>query len=121
MIKAEQIERQNIVMVDLGAIPHPTHNENLGHEQAGIRPCLILKSIDVSELVVIVPLTTTNRSYLYSVVEIPQGTANLPELSFALCHQIRTVSHDRIQKFVGVLPDEYFDKILEVLTDFLEL
>lgn len=88
MIRAEQIERQHIVMADLVAVPHTTHYENLGHEQAGLRPCLILKSIDVAELVVIVPLTTTNRTYLYSVVEISQNTANLPETSYILCHQI---------------------------------
>lgn len=117
MIRAEQIDRQNVVWVDLGTIP----DEVRGHEQANKRPCLILKTLDVSALAVVIPITTTDRTNLWSVVKIPKGIANLTEDSYALCYQIRSVSYERIIDFMGVLPDEHFNKVLEVLTDFLEL
>ncbi len=93
----------DVVYVDLGTVL----NEVLGHEQAGNRPCIIIKPLDELKLAIIVPCTSKAHKLRghYSVVEIEQDAGNLGETSYALCHQIRTISTDRIRNTIGHLPD----------------
>lgn len=88
--------KAGIYMVDLGAIPE----EVKGHEQANKRPCLIIQPINNLQLAVIIPFTTKSKSYLYSVVEVEKGIGNLTSKSYALCHHIRSVSYERIEKHI---------------------
>ena len=105
-------------MVNLGNPPR----EAVGHEQAFNRPCLVVQSLPTLKLAVIVPLTTKGgTSKLFSVVPVKKGTAGLNEDSFILCHQIRTVSNDRIIRHIGKMPNLDFNKVLTVLADFLEV
>lgn len=109
--------RAEIVMVDLGQVP----DQVKGHEQANARPCLIIKPIDAIKLAVVIPFTSQTKSTIYSIVEIKKGQGGLTSNSFALCHQIRSISYDRIGKRIGLLPNQDFFKILTVLSDFLEI
>ena len=75
-------------------------NPIAGHEQAGSRPALIV-SVDglnasAAGLVIVVPLTTTDRR-LPTRVEIvpPEGGVRAP--SFAMCEQVRAISVDRLR------------------------
>ncbi|PBQ33903.1 growth inhibitor PemK [Sphingobacteriaceae bacterium] len=107
-----------IVNVDLGLPPTSIK----GHEQAKLRPCVVIKSFSSMQLAVVLPVTGSSPpSHLYTYVLVPAGEAGLTKDSFVLCHQIRTVSFDRIQKSIGKLGTKDFLKIKAVLSDTLEL
>lgn len=107
-----------IINVNLGIPP----KEIKGHEQGMERPCVVIKSFNNLDLVVIVPLTTKEAKYsLFTIVKIPKGTAGLTADSYALCHQIRTISFDRITSKRAKLDKKDILKIHSVLIDTLEL
>jgi mRNA interferase MazF len=107
-----------IVDVDLGLPP----GEVKGHEQGNLRPCVVVKSLGNLGLVIIVPCTSKEPKVpLYTVVRLNQGSAGLTTDSFALCHQIRTVSISRIVKERGRLDAKEILKIHSVIADTLEL
>jgi len=73
-------------------------------------------------LIIIVPCTTTFPKYsLYTIVKLNKGQGGLTSDSFALCHQIRTISVDRITRKRGQLGMTEILKIQTVLLDTLEL
>jgi mRNA interferase MazF len=110
--------RSEVVLVDLGKVP----TQIVGHEQANKRPCLIIQTLDFSDLAVVIPFTSKiPPTQIYSIVKVLAGAGGLTADSYALCHQIRSVSYHRIVKSMGVLPDRDFNKILTVLADFIEL
>ena len=110
--------RTEVVMVDLGAVP----SQAVGHEQANKRPCLIIQTLDYAELAVVVPFTSQRPpAAIYSIVKVPKHLGGLTADSFALCHQIRSVSYKRISRIIGTLPDRDFNKVLTVLADFIDL
>ena len=107
-----------IINVDLGAPP----KEIKGHEQGFERPCIVIKSFNNLELAIIIPLTSKTPPYsLFSIVKIDKGTAGLTADSYALCHQIRTISFDRIISKRARLSEKDVLKIQAVLLDVLEL
>lgn len=83
--------RGEIWLVDL--------NPTRGHEQAGIRPGLIVSTDYFNSgpagLVVIVPITTTKAKIpLHIEVNPPEG--GLKERSFIKCEDIRSVAKERL-------------------------
>ena len=93
-----------------------------GHEQGFIRPCVIIKAFNNLEIAVIVPCSTKEPRYsLYTIVKILKGIGGMVSDSYALCHQIRTISFDRIIKRRGHLPQNDILKISSVLSDALDL
>ncbi|QQS30204.1 MAG: type II toxin-antitoxin system PemK/MazF family toxin [Sphingobacteriales bacterium] len=107
-----------IVNVNLGEPP----KEIKGHEQGWERPCIIIKSFNNLGLAVVVPMTTKKPKYsLYTIVKFDKGTAGLTADSYALCHQIRAISFDRILSKRAKLDNKNMLKILSVLLDTLEL
>lgn len=75
-----------------------------GHEQAGVRPALIV-SVDLfnagpAELVVAAPITRTHRGVRWHVqVKPPEG--GLVADSFILCENVRSVSKKRLKRIRG--------------------
>lgn len=107
-----------IINVNLGIPP----KEIKGHEQGMERPCVVIKSFNNLDLVVVVPLTTKEAKYsLFTIVKILKGTAGLTADSYVLCHQIRTISFDRIISKRAKLDNKDILKIHSVLIDTLEL
>lgn len=107
-----------IVNANLGNPP----KEIRGHEQGFERPCVIIKSFKNLELAVVVPLTTKEPKYsLFTIVRILKGTGGLTADSYVLCHQIRTISFDRITSNRTKLDNKDILKIHSVLIDTLEL
>ena len=84
-------KRGEIWLVDLNPVR--------GHEQAGIRPGLIL-SEDIfnscpAGLVVVLPITTKNKNIpLHVVISPPEG--GVKETSYIKCEDIRSVSIERL-------------------------
>ncbi|MFH1003978.1 MAG: type II toxin-antitoxin system PemK/MazF family toxin [Bacteroidota bacterium] len=111
-------QKGEILNVNLGKPP----KEIKGHEQAYERPCIVVKSFNNLDLVVIVPCTTTEPRYsLFTIVRLLKDSGGLTFGSFALCHQIRTVSFDRVINKRGKLDNKDILKIHSVLIDTLEI
>ncbi len=111
-------EKGEIIDVDLGQPP----KEIVGHEQGYSRPCIVINSFNRLGLAIVVPLTSKKPEYaLFSIVKLLKGSAGLPKDSFVLCHQIRTISIDRVISRRGKLEKKDFLKIRSVLIDILEI
>jgi mRNA-degrading endonuclease toxin of MazEF toxin-antitoxin module len=105
----------DIVLVDLGTVRHVQ-----GHEQALKRPCVIIKSLNQLKLATVVPLSTSRPPQAAGrEVKISKGSGNIDRDSFALIHQIRTISCQRIRHKIGQLPARQFKKVQKALTAFL--
>ena len=116
MMKAYQ--KGQVVDVDLGTPPY----EVVGHEQAYERPCIIIKSFNSLGLAIIVPCTSKQPpNNIYTIVKIPKGFGGFTADSFVLCHQIRTISLDRVIRDRGKLDLKDILKVHAVLADMLEL
>jgi mRNA interferase MazF len=114
----QTFSKGEIVDVNLGTPP----KEIKGHEQGFERPCVIIKSFNNLELAIVIPLTKKEAKYsLFTIVKILKGIAGLTADSYALCHQIRTISFDRIVSKRARLDSRHILKIHSVLIDTLEL
>jgi mRNA interferase MazF len=88
--------RGEIWLVDL--------NPTRGHEQAGVRPALVISADPFNHgpagLIVVLPLTTTRRGIpLHVAIDPPEG--GLRERSFAKCEDIRSISSERLRERWG--------------------
>ena len=108
-----KLPRGSVVLVSLD----PT----VGHEQRGVRPCLVASDPDVVAdqkfaLTCVIPLTGTPGSgALYP--PLAPGKSGLTKPSFALVDQLRSVDKRRIQRVYGrITPAE-----LEAVDDGLRL
>jgi mRNA interferase MazF len=86
----------------------------VGREQAGFRPALIL-SVDLfnqgpAELIVVVPLTRTERKIRWHVVvRPPEG--GLAAESFIQCENVRSVSKQRLKRRRGRVSSATLDQV----------
>jgi len=95
-----------------------------GHEQGRTRPALIISN-DIlnqspSRMVTVVPITTTERK-LRSYLRLSPRDGGLPQTSFVICDQIRTISAERLSKRYGVLSRHALAEVetrLKFLLDF---
>jgi len=95
-----------------------------GHEQAGTRPGLVVSTdyfnSGPADLVVIVPLTTTQTGIpLHIEVNPPEG--RLKRKSFIKCENVRSVSKDRFIEKWGSVSRDTMLKVEERLRLLLEL
>jgi len=98
---------KNFFIPSRGDICLVNFNPTLGHEQAGIRPAVVLSTTSFNmgpaDLAVVLPMTTTNRGIpIHLEVIPPEG--GIRDVSYAMCDQIRTVSisHRIIQRFGAI-------------------
>lgn len=95
------IERGSVVLLDLD----PT----VGHEQRGVRPCVVVSDPEVvaSErypLVAVVPLTgSSGQGALYP--EVAPGPSGLRRPSWVLADQVRSVDKGRVARLTGRVTD----------------
>jgi mRNA-degrading endonuclease toxin of MazEF toxin-antitoxin module len=114
----KQYQTGDIVIVDLGLPPVAIK----GHEQAKTRPCVVVKFFPSLKLMTVVPCTSQEPKYsLYTVVPLTAGAGGLAVESYALCHQIRSVSIDRIIDKKGALSLNDWLRIRTVLIDAIGL
>jgi mRNA-degrading endonuclease toxin of MazEF toxin-antitoxin module len=86
----------SIVLIDLGAAP-------FGHEQAGLRPAVVLSV--TNGMAIVVPLTSNTASLRFSAT-LPVGPTKrngLATSSVALAFHIRSVDARRVVKHFGNL------------------
>lgn len=89
----------------------------IGHEQGGYRPALILSqgafNTSAVELVVVAAITSRRRG-LGSEVPIKAPEGGLDQDSVVLAHQLRTVSHERLDRRRGQVRPETLDAVLTI-------
>ncbi|MBI4595584.1 MAG: type II toxin-antitoxin system PemK/MazF family toxin [Candidatus Tectomicrobia bacterium] len=95
-------------------------NPTKGHEQHGIRPGLILPWLQQFGLIIIVPLTTVDKGW-WTQIRITTRESQLREDSFALCHQIRALSVERVHHTIGQINSLTLGKVKTVLSQVLKL
>ena len=99
-------------------------NPTRGHEQAGVRPCVVV-SVDSfnsgpAGLLVVLPMTTTARGIpLHVSVIPPDGGVRRP--SFVKCEDVRSVSSDRLIERWGTLANETMASVSDRLRVLLDL
>ena len=85
-------------------------NPVLGSEQKGKRPVIVISDEvfnQVMPVVTILPITSLKkgRRIYPNEVLLPKGTGGLTVDSLILAHQIRTISKQRLQRFLGSVDD----------------
>ncbi len=110
------LRRGSIVWVDLD----PTR----GREQAGSRPAVVIASdgylTNVPELVIVVPVTTTDRGWPHHV-HLDGTAVELPRPSLAMTEQPRTIARSRIVGRAGGAGAATMAAIDRWLRDFTDL
>lgn len=112
-----RLNRGAVVVVELD----PT----VGHEQRGVRPCIIVSDPDITSdqrfpLVCVVPITGTPGVGLLYPPLLP-GKSGLAKKSFALIDHLRSIDKRRVRRAFGELEADEVEAIDEGLTVFLGL
>jgi mRNA interferase MazF len=108
-----------------GAVIVVELNPTFGHEQHGVRPCVVVSDPDVTSdqrfpLVCVVPLTgVPGEGLLYP--PLAPGRSGLAKKSFALIDHLRSIDKRRVRRVFGELPQEEMAAIDEGLAVFLAL
>ncbi len=89
-------------------------NPTRGREQAGMRAALVL-SVDKfnhgpADLVIVVPVTTTNRRIPTHVL-VPAGEAGLTADSYIKCEDLRSLSKDRLVRRMGAVSSSRIESV----------
>ena len=96
----------------------------VGHEQAGTRPVIIVSADpfnqNASRLMIVVPVTRTDRRNPFHVPIIPPD-GGLRHHSFALCEIVHSISTDRLQFGLGRIGRSAMDEISDRLRILLGL
>lgn len=112
-----KVDRGTVVLVELD----PT----VGHEQHGIRPCVVVSDPAVNAdqrfpLLAVVPVTgTPGEGALYP--QLSPGKSGLSKVSYALIDQLRSVDKRRVRRIFGRLASQELLAIDQGLELFLGL
>jgi mRNA interferase MazF len=112
-----RLGRGTVVVVELD----PT----IGHEQRGVRPCIIVSDPDITSdqrfpLICVVPITgTPGEGLLYP--PLAPGKSGLAKTSFALTDHLRSIDKRRVRRVFGELAPGEIECIDEALAVFLGL
>ena len=95
-----------------------------GHEQAGVRPALVL-SVDgvnasAAGLVTVLPITSKARA-VRTRVEVLPPEGGLTLVSYVIGEQTRTVSKSRLTKALGMVTPATMAKVADVVRVLLGL
>jgi mRNA interferase MazF len=96
-----------------------------GHEQAGLRPAVIVQEIGVEKVptVLIVPLTSKLKAkdFPFTLVIEPDQSNNLDVVSVCLVFQIRAIDKKRLQKKIGRIGQVEIDLLKRNLKEIMGL
>lgn len=96
-----------------------------GHEQKGVRPCVVVSDPDVTAdqkfpLLCVVPVTgTPGEGPLYPW--LGPGRSGLRKRSFALVDQVRSIDKRRVRRVYGAVSDKELASIEDGLCLYLGL
>lgn len=107
-------------MVKQGDIIKVSFNPQMGHEQAGYRPALVVSN-DIfqaqTKLAVVCPITNTDNKFpLHVSLDSRTKTTGV-----ILCEHIRTLDlNSRPYVFVEKVPDDILDKVIDIISAEIE-
>ena len=110
---------------DRGAIVVVELDPTIGHEQKGVRPCIVVSDPEVTAnqrfpLVCVVPVTgTPGEGLLYPWLD--PGRSGLSKRSVALVDQLRSIDKRRIRRVLGEVSGGEMAAIDDGLKAFLGL
>lgn len=94
-----RVERGTVVLVEL--------DPARGHEQRGVRPCIVVSDPEVNAdqrfpMIAVVPVTgTPGQGALYP--RLSAGESGLAKISYALIDQLRSIDKRRIRRLFGCI------------------
>ena len=95
----------------------------IGHEQAKVRPALVLSverlRVSGGAMVTVVPITSGGRSDLPARVPMAPGEGGLPIPGYVIAEQVRTVSTQRLRRFMGRASGRTVDRVARVVKELL--
>ena len=93
-----------------------------GHEQAGMRPAVILADTEAN-ITIIIPLTSNLQALRFPhTLEVkPSKTNGLNSISVALLFQIRAIDKKRVIKKIGTLEPSILKRVDGILSTLLQL
>lgn len=106
---------------EAGEIWYVDFDPQVGREQAGIRPALVVSNDSFNtirnNLHIICPLTTTDRGLSYHIPVGPiEGVLSRPSL--VMCEQVRSHDLQRFLKYRGRMPDNVLIEVQQVIVEF---
>jgi len=94
-----------------------------GHEQAGLRPAIIVQASGLEKLptILMVPLTSKFRAsdFPFTFVIEPDQINNLDVTSIALVFQLRAIDKKRLRNKIGKIGQEKVETLKEMLKDIM--
>jgi mRNA interferase MazF len=96
-------------------------NPTIGHEQAGLRPVLIISNNVFNErsgTVIAMALTSQTQKAGFPLT-LELNSSKLPKRTWIKMSQIRTLSIKRITKKLGSIAPEELDNIIEGLNEII--
>lgn len=93
-----------------------------GSEQDGLRPALVVSRDELNRtgLCMVVPGTTVYKKRPGRVA-VPAGHGGLPEETYLLCDQLRTVAAVRFRRRYGVCDAKYLKQVLTQVHFYLSM
>jgi mRNA interferase MazF len=97
-----------------------------GHEQGGPRPALVVSASAFNtgpqRLAMVLPITRARRAYPYRI-ELRPEDSGLPDVSYVICDQLRTVTLDRMldTRPVGRVSESILTQAIDHLRAILEV
>jgi mRNA interferase MazF len=125
MDERRRLERKRRVKPGRGTVVLLSLDPTLGHEQRGLRPCVVVSSPEVIDdqrfpLLCVVPITgTPGEGALYPT--LAPGASGLRQRSFALVDQLRSVDKRRVRRLLGKVSSAELAKIDDGLHLYLGL
>lgn len=96
-----------------------------GSEQRGVRPAVVVSNEDYNQRmrnVTVLPLTTAERPPYPAEMVLPSGAGGQQRDSVVLAHQIRTISKERIVRFLGHVTDARLQHLIrQAMVEHLDL
>lgn len=100
------MQRGDIFTANLG--------KGFGNEQGGFRPVLIVQNeegIEHGNTVAVVALTTSEKRYMPTHLQLNRGSFGLQEDSTVLVETIRSIDKGRLHKYVGTIDKVTLGKV----------
>lgn len=112
--------RQDITNVKWGDVCYVDFGENIGSEQGGVRPAIIIqndKGNTYSPTTIVAAITAEDKKYLPTHIKITPNESGLREMSTIMFEQVRTIDKTRILSKVGHIDASFLiNKIKKGLT-----
>ena len=107
-------------MVEQGNIIWLNFNPQIGHEQKGRRPALVISNEtfnNFSNLVIVCPITNDDKNHPFHIKLDKQTNTT----GVILCDQVRTLDiNARKYEFIENIPEKIMNEVIDIVYGFIE-